>query len=84
MGNPNAANGPFKTIGYIPSIGEMANHLDICVAELKANLRIQGNFKGISRGYLFFRSKSCDIAFSICRAGRDYLTPLVRENHLNL
>lgn len=46
MGTPKPARGPFKMIGYIPSVGEMSIHLDICAAELKANLRIHGNFKG--------------------------------------
>lgn len=30
----------------------MANDLDICAADLEANLRIHGNFKAFPRGYL--------------------------------
>lgn len=39
-------------IRYNPSVGEMANHFDICAADLKANLRIHGDFKGFPRHFL--------------------------------
>lgn len=51
MGTSKPVKGPFKMIGYDPSVGEMANHFDICVADLKANLRIHRNFKGFPRDY---------------------------------
>lgn len=39
-------------IGYTLTVEEIANYLDIYAAELKANLRIHGDFKGFPRDYL--------------------------------
>lgn len=44
--------GPFKMIGYHPSVEEMAYHLNIHDTNLQANLRVRGDFKGFLRDYL--------------------------------
>lgn len=52
IGTPKPISGPFKMIGYNLIVIEMANYFDICTADLKANLRVCGVFKGFPREYL--------------------------------
>ncbi|KAI5409219.1 hypothetical protein KIW84_054860 [Lathyrus oleraceus] len=55
--------GPFKMIGYRPTVEEMAYHLSIHEVNLQANLRVCGDFKGFPREYL--EKKAGDFATSV-------------------
>ncbi|KAI5410381.1 hypothetical protein KIW84_055763 [Lathyrus oleraceus] len=55
--------GPFKMIGYHPTLEEMAYYLCIYEANLQANLRVYGDFKGFSREYL--EKRTDDFATSL-------------------
>ncbi|KAI5414045.1 hypothetical protein KIW84_058257 [Lathyrus oleraceus] len=44
--------GPLKMTGYHPTVEEVAYHLCIHEADMQANLRVCGDFKGFLREYL--------------------------------
>src|ERR1051325_220539 len=46
MQSHKPTNGPYRQLGYIPTLKDMVTHLDICASDLEANLRTRGDLRG--------------------------------------